>query len=679
VAVLLSFIPMLHLNVTANIMSLGGIAIAIGAMVDAAIIMVENAHKKLDEWQQGGGRAGTREAVIIAAFKEVGAPIFFALLVITVSFIPVFALEAQEGRLFKPLAYTKTFSMAFATFLAVTLTPALASFFIRGRIRPEDTHPVSRVLIALYSPVVAFVVRFRRAVVLAAVVVIALSAPVFWRLGTEFMPPLNEGTILYMPTALPGMSVTEARRTLQAQDRMIKAFPEVERVFGKIGRARTPTDPAPLSMVETVVTLKPEEEWRPGMSWERLLDEMDRTIKFPGMPNIWWMPIQTRTEMLATGVRSVLGVKVLGPDLKVIERIGLAIERTLAPLRGTRSVYAERVTGGYFIDFDIRREEAARYGLTVGDVEDVIETAVGGKNITWTIEGRERYPVNVRYPRELRDDLDKLRRVLVPTPTNTLVPIAQLADIRYTTGPPQIRDEDGQLAGFVFVDVSGRDLGGYVDEAKKAIAARVTLPPAYTLKWAGQFQYLERAKEKLAIVVPLTLLLVFVLLYLNTHSVTKTLIVLLAVPFSLVGAVWLLYVLDYHMSVAVWVGLIALAGLDAETGVVMLLYLDLAYEGRKREGRMSSFADLREAVTYGAVRRIRPKMMTVTAILFGLLPIMWGHGAGSDVMKRIAAPMVGGVITSGVLELLVYPAIYTLWKWRWEVAPGVERVKDAIP
>jgi copper/silver efflux system protein len=693
IAVLLSFIPMYYLGVTANIMSLGGIAITIGAMVDAAIIMVENAHKRLDEWQQNG-QVGSREQVIIEAFKEVGTPIFFALLVITVSFIPVFALEAQEGRLFKPLAYTTTFSMAFAAALAVTLTPALATFFIRGRIRPEESHPVSRVLIALYHPVVAFAVRFRKTMVVAVVVVMALSFPIFTQLGSEFMPPLNEGTLLYMPTALPGLSVTEARQVLQTQDQLLKRFPEVDTVFGKIGRSNSPTDPAPLNMVETVVTLKPPEEWRTvpvergysswapawlkpplnglwpeerSVTWDELLKEMDRTLKFPGMTNIFWMPIQTRTEMLATGIRSVLGIKVFGPDLESIEQAGLRIEAVLAPLRGTRSVYYDRAAGGYYLDFEVRRAEAARYSLTVGDIQDIIETAIGGKHITWTVEGRERYSVNLRYPRELRDDVEKLKRTLVHTPAGPLVPMAQLADIRYTMGPPMVRDEDAQLVGYVFVDVVGRDLGGYVAEAKQTVAERIELPPGVHLAWVGQFQYLERAQEKLMIIVPFTLLLVFVLIYLNTGSVTKTVIVFLAVPFSLVGAVWLLYLLGYHLSVAVWVGLIALAGLDAETGVVMLLYLDLAYEQMKREGRMRSFADLKEAVMQGAVRRIRPKMMTVTAILVGLLPIMWGHGTGADVMKRIAAPMIGGVITSAILELLIYPAIYTLWKWRWEV------------
>jgi Cu(I)/Ag(I) efflux system membrane protein CusA/SilA len=655
--------------------------------------MVENAHKRLDEWQREG-RTISRERVIIEAFKEVGTPIFFALLVITVSFLPIFALESQEGRLFRPLACTTMFSMAFAAVLAVTLTPALATFLIRGRIHSEERHPVSRVLIALYHPVVAFAIRFRKSMIVATAVVMALSLPVFAKLGSEFMPPLDEGTLLYMPTALPGMSTTEARAILQTQDRLLKRVPEVDTVAGKIGRTNSPTDPAPLNMVETVVNLKPPEAWRTvkierwhsgwapewlksrlrslwpeerPMTRDELLGEMDRVLQFPGMPNIFWMPIQTRTEMLATGIRSVLGIKVFGPNLEAIEAVGERIEAVLGPLRGTRSAFYDRAAGGYYLDFDIRRTEAARYGLTIADVQDVIETAIGGKHITWTVEGRERYSVNLRYPRELRDDVEKLKRILVDTPGGAAVPIAQLADIRYSVGPPMVRDEDAQLVGYVFVDVAGRDLGGYVAEAKKALADRVRLPAGVHLAWAGQFEYLERAQEKLLFIAPLTLLLVFVLIYLNTGSAVKTLIVFLAVPFSLVGAVWLLYLLGYHLSVAVWVGLIALAGLDAETGVVMLLYLDLAFDQMKREGRMRSFADLREAVMLGAVKRIRPKMMTVTAILAVLLPIMWSSGTGADVMKRIAAPMLGGIVTSAILELLIYPAIYTIWKWRSEV------------
>ncbi len=486
------------------------------------------------------------------------------------------------------------------------------------------------------------------------------------------MPPLNEGTILHMPTALPGISPTEARHVLQVEGKALMQFPEVERVFGKIGRARTSTDPAPLNMVETLVTLKPEEEWRPGVTWDSLLAEMDHTLRLPGMPNIWWMPIQTRTEMLATGIRSVLGIKVLGPNLNGIEQIGQQIEAVLAPLRGTRSVYYDRTLGGYYLDFHIKRDEAARYGLTVGDVEDIIETAIGGKNIAQTVEGRERYPINVRYARELRDDVEMLKRVLVSTPSGAKIPIVQLADLRFSQGPPMIRDELGQLVGFVFVDVVGRDLGGYVEEAKRTVAERVQLPPGYTLLWAGQFEYQLRAQETLKVVVPFTLLIVFLLLYLNTKSAAKTLIILVAVPFSAVGAVWLLYLLDYNLSVAVWVGLIALLGVDAETGMFMLLYLDLAYQERREKGLMQSWEDLKQAVISGAVQRLRPKVMTVGVMFLGLVPIMWSHGTGADVMKRIAAPMIGGIFTSFVLELVVYPTIFALWKWRAEVRAGMK-------
>jgi Cu(I)/Ag(I) efflux system membrane protein CusA/SilA len=478
------------------------------------------------------------------------------------------------------------------------------------------------------------------------------------------MPPLNEGTILYMPTALPGISVTEASQLLQRQDQLLKQFPEVDRVFGKIGRARTPTDPAPLSMAESVITLKPEDQWRSGMTWDALIAEMDKVVKFPGMPNIWWMPIQTRTEMLATGIRSNLGIKILGPDLAEIEKIGLEIEGLVQGIPGTRSAYAERVTGGYYLDFHIHREEAARYGLTVEDVEDVIESAIGGKNITQTVEGRERYPVNVRYARELRDDPESLRRVLVGTPTGAQIPMAQLARITMATGPPMIRDENGSLAGIVFVDVAGRDLGGYVEEVQRLIRERVTLPPNYSLVWGGQFQYIERAKARLKVVVPVTILLIFVLLYLNFKSVTKSFIVLLSVPFAAVGAVVFLYLLHYHLSVAVWVGIIALAGVAAETGVIMIIFLDEAYDRRHREGRLRTMADLREAIIEGAVQRVRPKMMTASAIIIGLLPIMWSHGTGADVMKRIAAPMIGGMVSSTILTLIVIPVLYMLWRGR---------------
>ncbi len=661
VAVLLAFIPMARQGLTANIMSLGGIAVAIGAMVDASIIMVENVHKKLERWEEGG-RQGSREAAIVQGLQEVGHPIFFALLVITVSFLPIFTLQGTEGRLFKPLAYTKTYSMAFAALLAVTLTPALAAWFIRGRIRPEHDHPVSRGLVRGYAPIVRWAVRRRRVVVVGAVTLLLSTIPVFLRLGSEFMPPLNEGTLLYMPTAPPAMSGTEAATVLQRMDRQLKALPEVETVFGKAGRARTATDPAPLSMFETVVTLRPESQWRPGMTWERLIAEMDGKLRYPGMPNIWWMPIQTRNEMLATGVRSAVGIKVFGPDLAGIERVAVSVENAVKEVPGTRSAFADRLTGGRFLDFDIDRAAAARYGLTVGDVEDVIEAAIGGVAVTQTVEGRERYTVALRYARELRDEPDALARVLVPTPTGAQVPLGQLARLQFRSGPPMIQEEDGQLAGLVSVDVAGRPLASFVHDAQRIVADRVQLPPGYRIEWSGQFRYLQRAQARLAWVIPVTLLIVFALLYFNLRSVPEAGIVMLAVPFSLVGAVWFLWLLHYNLSVAVWVGMIALAGLDAETGTVMLLYLNLAHRDRVEKGLLRDREDLTEAIVEGAAHRIRPKMMTVCAILFGLLPIMWGHGAGADVMKRIAAPMVGGVITSFVLELLVYPAIYAAWR-----------------
>jgi Cu(I)/Ag(I) efflux system membrane protein CusA/SilA len=663
VAILLSFLAMYYLGITSNIMSLAGIAIAIGTMVDAVIVMIENAHKRLEQWGRDG-QPGSRTAVIIRAAQEVGKPLFFSLLIITISFLPVFTLEAQEGRLFKPLAFTKTAAMLFAAVASITLAPLLMVWLIRGKIAPEERNPINRMLIRLYRPIVAGVLRVRWLVLVLTLVAIGSSIPLYGKLGSEFMPPLNEGTILYMPTALPGISVTEASMLLQQQDRLLRQFPEVDRVFGKIGRARTPTDPAHLSMAETVVTLKPEDQWRPGLTWESLIAEMDKVLKFPGMPNIWWMPIQTRTEMLATGIRSNLGIKILGPDLAEIERIGLEIEGLLQRVPGTRSAYAERVTGGFYLDFHINREEAARYGLTVEDVEDVIESAIGGKNITQTVEGRERYPVNVRYLRELREDPESLRRVLVETPTGAQIPMAQLARISMTSGPPAIRDENGSLAGIVFVDVAGRDLSSYVEQVQRLIRERVTLPPGYSLLWGGQFQYLDRAKARLKIVVPVTIFLIFVLLYLNFRSVARSLIVLLSVPFGVVGGVVLLYLLHYHLSVAVWVGIIALAGVAAETGVVMIIFLDEAYERRQREGRLCSMADLREAIIEGAVQRVRPKMMTASAILIGLLPIMWSHGAGADVMKRIAAPMIGGMVSSTILTLLFIPAVYALWRGR---------------
>ena len=669
IAVLLSFIPMRALGLSSNIMSLGGIAIAIGAMVDAAIIMVENAHKQLDHFREDHGREpanAERTEVIIAAARSVGRPLFFSLLVITVSFAPVFSLTAQEGRLFRPLAFTKTFAMGFAALLGITLVPVLMMLLVRGRMTPETRNPVNRVLIWAYRPLAGLVLRHRWLTLMAAAAVLAATVIPFRRLGKEFMPPLNEGTILFMPTAVPGMSIGEATRILQVQDRLLKGIPEVSTVFGKAGQADTATDPAPLSMFETVVALKPHGEWRPGMTWEKILAEMNAKLKTPGMANIFWMPIQTRTEMLTTGFRSVLGVKVFGPDLGVIQDLGVQVEKALADLPGTRSVFAERTTGGYFLDFTANRAAAARYGLTVGDVNDVIETAVGGKTIATTVEGRERYPISVRYARDYRGDLDALRRVLVPAPTGAQVPLGEIADVAYRTGPPSIRDENGQLVGFVFVDLTTNDIDGYVRAANARLSGRVHFPPGYYIQWAGQFEYLKSAERRLGVVIPFTLLIILVLIYLNTRSAARTAIVLLAVPFSLVGAFWLLYLLHYNLSVAVWVGLIALAGLDAETGVVMLLYLDHAWDKFQAAGRLNTPGDLHDAVMEGAVQRIRPKIMTVCAILFGLLPIMWSPTtqAGADVMKRIAAPMIGGVVTSAVLELLLYPAIYMLWRRR---------------
>jgi len=666
-AVLLSFIPMLYQGLTINIMSLGGIAVAIGAMVDAAIILIENVHKKLEGWSGEGGRARRRE-LLIEGMQEVGPSIFFSLLVITVSFLPVFTLQGVERRLFEPLAFTKTYSMAFASVLAVTLTPALAALLIRGRIRGEERNPLNRWLIAAYAPVVRLVVRFRKTAIVVATVLVLLTVPAYLALDSEFMPPLNEGVILYMPTAPPGMSITEAASILQSMDRRLAAFPEVERVFGKMGRARTATDPAPIGMVESVVTLRPRDEWREGMTWDLLIAEMDAELRYPGMPNVWWMPIQTRVEMLSTGIRSQLGIKVFGDDLAVIERTAVAIEQAVAQLPGTRSAFAERSTGGFFADFDIDRREAARHGLSVADVNDVVMSAIGGMNVSQTVEGRERYPINVRYARDYRETPQALERVLVATPTGAQVPLGQLAELRFTTGPPMIRSEDGKLVGFVFVDLlPERAIGDYVEEARQVVAREVELPPGVRLEWAGQFLYLERARERLGMVVPVTLLIVFLLLYAHTRSLIETAIVLLAVPFSVIGAIWLLLLLDYNLSVAVWVGLIALAGLDAETGLVMLLYLKLAWRRWRDEGRLRNFADLREAIVEGAAQRIRPKLMAVATTMLGLTPVMWSSGVGADVMKRIAAPMVGGLVTSFLLQLTVYPAIFAIWK-RGEVA-----------
>lgn len=671
--VLLAFIPMYYQGLTINIMSLGGIAVAIGAMVDASIIIIENIHKKLEDWEHAG-KPGNRVDVIVHAMQEVGPSIFFSLLVITVSFMPVFTLEATEGRLFKPLAFTKTYSMGFAAILAVTLTPALAAIFIRGKIRGQEKNPLNRWLIAAYTPVVRFVVHYRKTVLVAAALAMLFTVPAFLRLGSEFMPPLNEGAILYMPTSPPGMSVTEATRVLQSMDRQLTEFPEVERVFGKIGRARTPTDPAPLSMAEITVILKPREQWRDGLTWEGLVEEMDQKLQYPGMPNVWWMPIQTRTEMLATGIRSQLGIKVFGDTLEEIEKTAIAIEQAVKEVPGTRSAFAERSTGGFFADFHINRAEAARHGLSVEDINAVIMTGIGGMNVSEAVEARERYPINVRYAREFRDDPELLRDVLVSTPTGAQVPLSQVARLEFQTGPPMVRSESGKLVGFVFVDIADRPIADYVADAKRVVADTVDVPAGQRIEWAGQFKYFERAKEKLGLVVPLTLALVCLLLWLNTRSVIETGIVLLAVPFSLIGAIWLLYLLDYNLSVAVWVGLIALAGLDAETGVVMLLYLTLAHKRRREAGELRSFEDLEQAIVEGAAQRIRPKLMTVMTTMIGLLPVLWSSGTGADVMKRIAAPMVGGLVTSFMLELTVYPAIFAIWKKR-----ELPQVAEATP
>ena len=667
VAILLSFIPMSGQNLTANIMSLGGIAVAIGAMVDASIVMIENIHKRLEAWEDAG-RSDSRSKVIIEAMQEVGPSIFFSLLIITVSFLPVFALEGTEGRMFQPLAYTKTYSMGFAALLAITFTPALAVLLIRGKIRGDKSF-LNRWLVAAYVPVVRLAIKLRWWVLGGAIAALVATVPVFMDLGNEFMPPLNEGSILYMPTAPPGMSITEAGNVLHAMDKELKAFPEVERVFGKMGRSTSSTDPAPLSMAEIVITLKPKDQWREGVTWESLIAEMDAQLRYPGMPNVWWMPIQTRTEMLATGIRSTLGIKVFGDDLGGVEATGIRIEQALqndertAPY--TRSAFAERISGGYFLDFDIDRDKIARYGLTVADVEEVIMVAVGGMTVSETVEGRERYAINLRYARDYRDDPQALKRVLVPTPTGAQIPLAQLAELHFRTGPPMLRNENGQLVGYVFVDVNDKiGIADYVAAAKQVVAEQADVPPGYRLDWAGQFKYFERAKAKLKVVVPLTLFIVFFMLFINRKSVVESLIILLAVPFSLIGAVWLLAWLDYNLSVAVWVGMIALAGVDAAMGVLMMLYLGMAYKQRQTEGRLQTHQDLAAVITEGAGRRIRPMLMTGLALLLGLIPILWSDGTGADVMKRIAAPMVGGIATALVTVLVLFPAIFAIWKGR---------------
>ncbi len=653
-AVLMSFIIMYYQGLNANIMSLGGIAIAIGAMVDAAIIMIENMHKHMEH--DGGRRA--HWDLVVEASREVGPTLFYSLLVITVSFLPVFTLEAQEGRLFKPLAFTKTYSMAAAALLSVTIVPVWMGFFIRGKILPEERNPVNRFLIRAYHPVLDLALKYKKTVIVASIALLAVTAWPVMKVGSEFMPPLYEGDLLYMPTTFPGISITKAKELLQQTDRIIRTFPEVERVFGKIGRAETATDPAPLTMIETTIMLKPEREWRAGMTHEKLVEELDAAVRFPGLTNAWTMPIKTRIDMLATGIKTPVGIKIMGDDLDTLVRLGEQVESAISGLPGTLSAFAERITGGNYFDYVIRRKEAARYGLAVADVQEVIMSALGGMNVTHTIEGLERYPVNVRYPEELRDNVEAMRRVLVPTPSGAQVPLGQLADIMIHKGPAGIKSENSRRTVWVFVDIRGVDVGTYVNRARETVRSSVELPPGYSILWSGQFEYMERANRRLMVVIPLTLFIVFLIIYLNTRSLAKTAIVLLAVPFSLVGAFWLIYLLGYHLSVAVWVGLIALAGLDAETGVVMLLYLDVAYGNMKKKGLMNTMGDLKGAIVDGAVKRIRPKIMTASVIIAGLLPIMWSTGTGSDVMKRIAAPMVGGVVTSVLMELLVYPVIY---------------------
>ncbi len=665
VGILIAFIVMRWLGLNSNIMSLGGIAIAIGAMVDAAIVMIENAHKHLERAPADKPRA----QVIIEACREVGPALFFSLLIITVSFLPVFTLESQEGRMFSPLAFTKTFAMAGAALLSVTLVPVLMLLFVRGRIIPEHKNPVNRFLIWIYRPIIHIVLRWKVTTIVVALVVLGVSILPARQLGSEFMPRLNEGTLLYMPASLPGMSITKAAELMQVQDRIIKSFPEVASVFGKAGRAATATDPAPIEMFETVVNLKPEEHWRPGMTMDKLIAEMDEALRFPGVANSWTMPIQGRLDMLSTGIRTPIGIKVFGMDLAGIERLATQIETVVQAVPGTTSAFAERITGGFYLDIAPDYDALARYGLTVGEVQMVIATALGGELVTTTVEGRERFGVSVRYPRELRSDPQRIAtEVLVPTPGGAQIPLGQLTDISVSKGAPSIRTENALLSAYIYVDIRGRDIGSYVREAQQAVNDQVTFPPGYYVTWSGQFEYMERAAERLKIVVPLTLVLIFLLLYLNFRRLTETLIVMLSVPFSLVGGIWLMWALGYNFSVAVVVGFIALAGVAAETGVIMLIYLDHALAERRAEreaaGEQLTVADLYQAVITGAVERVRPKMMTVVAIMAGLLPIMWGTGTGSEVMRRIAAPMVGGMISSTVLTLVVIPAIYMLVKQR---------------
>ncbi len=697
VGVLIAFSAMHLLGMSSNLMSLGGIAIAIGAMIDAAIVMIENAHKHLERLEhtltvtlpsppagEGPGVAGgqhlgelaARSAAIIAACKEVGPALFFSLLIITVSFLPVFSLEGQEGRLFSPLAYTKTFSMAGAAMLSVTLVPVLMMLFIRGKIMPEAKNPVNRFLIWIYRPIISGVMRWKKMTIVLALLALGVSIYPASQLGSEFMPTLNEGTLLYMPASLPGMSITKAAEIMQTQDKIIKSFPEVSSVYGKAGRANTATDPAPTEMFETVINLKPQSEWRAGLTIDKLIAELDKALQFPGVSNAWTMPIKARIDMLSTGIRTPIGIKVFGKDLGEMEKLAKEIEVVVKGVPGTTSAFAERITGGFYLNIEPDREQLARYGLSIGDLQDVIGAALGGEMVTTTVEGRERFGVTVRYPRELRSNPQQIaHEVLIPTMDGAMIPLGQIAKVEVAKGAPGIRTENALLSAYIFVDIRGRDIGGYVADAKRAVAEKVKFPPGYYVTWSGQFEYMERAIEKMKIVIPVTLLSIFLLLYLNFRRLTESIIVMLSVPFALVGGVWLMWLLDYNLSVAVAVGFIALAGVAAETGVVMLIYLDHAWEAAKAtcrvEAREPGVAELYDAVMEGAVERVRPKMMTVVAIMAGLLPIMWGTGTGSEVMSRIAAPMVGGMISSTVLTLAVIPAIYALVK-QWRLKRGME-------
>ncbi len=654
--ILFSFIVMYHQGINANIMSLGGIAIAIGTMIDAGIVMVENAHKHLER----DSDKKPRREILIDAAVEVGPSLFFSLLIVTASFLPIFALEAQEGRLFKPLAFTKTYAMAGAALLSITVVPALMIWLVRGKILPESRNPLNRAVLWTYRPLLAAALRHRFVVLAVAVLLLLSSIYPYRQLGSEFMPPLNEGDLLYMPTTLPGISIAKARELLQQTDRIIATVPEVERVFGKVGRAETATDPAPLSMIETIITLKPQSEWRPGMTPQKLIEELDSMIRFPGLTNAWTMPIKTRLDMLATGIKTPVGIKISGPDLKVLEDIGEQIEATLRKVPGTLSVYSERVVGGNYLDFDIDRARIARYGLTIGDVQDVIQTAIGGMNISQTIEGLERYPINLRYSRELRDDLSSLRRVLVPTPSGARVPLEQLATLNFTKGPPAIKTENARPNALVFIDLEDIDVGTYVEKARATLADHVTTPPGYTLQWSGQYEYLERAQNRLMLIAPLTLGIIFLLLYLNFRRLSDTLLVIGSLPFALVGGLFLLWALDYDLSVAVGAGFLALLGLTAETGVIMLLFLNQARDRAIEAGKLETVQDLWRTTVEGATFRARPLLMTVASDVIGLLPIMWGAGTGSETMRRIAAPMVGGVITASLVTLIVIPVLFTL-------------------